>query len=39
MLVFIKTRIYTCTYSGTQVNYYMFGLECLFVPIRCASIV
>ena len=25
-------------YSGPQINLYMFVLECLFVPIRCASI-
>jgi len=39
MLVFIKIRIYTCTYSGSQVNYHIFVLKRLFVPIRCASVV
>ena len=36
---FVNTRIYTSTYSGPQINLYMFELECLFEPIRCASIV
>jgi len=33
MLVFIKTRIYTCTYSGIQINLYMFGLNAYLDPL------
>ena len=38
MLVFVNTRIYTCTYCGLQINLLICVLECLFEPIRCASI-
>ena len=38
-VAFIKTCVYTYTTSESQINYYMFMLNCLFVPIRCTSIV
>ena len=37
-VTFIKTCVYTCTTSGSQIDHYMFVLNCSFVPIRCTSI-